>query len=435
MNLDKIKNIFRKKKDDDFYEEEEQLQDEKITDSGEILDEEQDPELKAKSLRKKAIMITGVAVVGFGVSAMASNMFFGSKPVQENKKIISSSIPDTGKTGPTSYKEMGEKYNNEIGKDGQPQQHNATGTQNPNAVQTTRVPASATAQPRTSGTAASYSGGGAQVSYVQSGGGSNAAAVAAAKEEAAAEKERVAVVNSALAFKLASDIVQGKAPEVTPLANAVSPPVVKPASYRYSDEDTPVSGGNFSLNAGTVIQATLLTGITSEVPNGDVVAQIRQNIYDSLTGSHLLIPQGSRLIGVSGSAGEGGNQRIGVVFKRIILPDGSSINLPDQKAIDGVGYPGLSDIYNEHRGSAYRTAFMSALLGAFAQSATGDTSGTENRSPGQEAVSGAVASLLQTGQKMVEKDLSKNATIEIQPGFQFSVFINQDLLIGEYVDL
>ena len=188
------------------------------------------------------------------------------------------------------------------------------------------------------------------------------------------------------------------------------------------------------MNAGTVIPATLLTGITSDVPGGDVVAQIRQDVYDSLTGTHLLIPQGSRLIGTSGQAGSRGNKRIGVIFTRIILPSGVSIILPDQKAIDGVGYPGLEDEYTEHKGAAYGSAFMAALLGAAAQSATGDTSGDDERSPGQEAVAGAVAEILRTGEKFVDRELQKQPTITINPGFQFSVFINQDLNLGEYND-
>ena len=119
-------------------------------------------------------------------------------------------------------------------------------------------------------------------------------------------------------------------------------------------------------------------------------------------------------------------------FYRIILPNGSSLTLPDQQAIDGTGYPGLADKYMEHSGRLYRTAFLSALLAAAAQSATGNTSGSDDRSPGQEAVSGAAAAILSTGNKLVERDAKISPTIEIEPGFQFSVFVNQDLLVGEY---
>lgn len=189
----------------------------------------------------------------------------------------------------------------------------------------------------------------------------------------------------------------------------------------------------FTLYAGTVIPATLLTGITSEVNNGDVVAQVRQDVYDSLTGMHLLIPQGSRLIGVSGAAGSRGNKCIGVAFKRIIFPNGYSVQLPDQKAIDGTGFPGLRDKYDDHASTLYRTAFLGALLAAAAQSSTGNSSGYDSRSPGQEAVSGAVAEVLDTAHTIVERDANMAPTITITPGAQFSVFINADIALMEYL--
>lgn len=189
----------------------------------------------------------------------------------------------------------------------------------------------------------------------------------------------------------------------------------------------------FTLYAGTVIPATLLTGVTSEVNNGDVVAQVRQDVYDSLTGMHLLIPQGSRLIGVSGAAGSRGNKCIGVAFKRIIFPNGYSVQLPDQKAIDGTGFPGLRDKYDDHASTLYRTAFLGALLAAAAQSSTGNSSGYDSRSPGQEAVSGAVAEVLDTAHTIVERDANMAPTITITPGAQFSVFINADIALMEYL--
>ncbi|WP_432718735.1 TrbI/VirB10 family protein [Pectinatus frisingensis] len=255
-------------------------------------------------------------------------------------------------------------------------------------------------------------------------------------EEEKAVKVQQAINSSALAFKIAAAVSQGQTPEVTPISTAAvgtSKIQAIPTAYSFSD-DEPQDTGSYVLNAGAVIQATLLTGVTSDVPNGDVVAQVRQNIYDSLTGTHLLIPQGSRIIGTTGAAGGLGNQRISVLFKRIILPNGASLTLPNQQAIDGTGYPGLMDKYNEHRGKLYQTAFFSALFSAAAQSLTGNTSGSDSRSPGQEAVSGAVASILQTGQKLMDKDANVNPTIEIEPGFQFSIFVNQDLAIGTYHD-
>lgn len=438
MIFDKLKGLFHKKRDEDFEEEENEeaeTLDEKAEkptgESGEIdFSDDDDPESRAKTLKKKAIMVTGGAVLLCAITAAASNTFFGTKE-KADKPLSSQSVATAATPAeqlPDKYSEIG-KYqknkgndlNSNVGQGGQ-------ATNSPNRAQnsyqqastTTSRPASATYVPTTPVAASSNS------SYRDN---------AAAEEEKAAKVQQ-AINSSALAFKIAAAVSQGQTPEVTPISTAmagVSKMPVSQASYSFSEDD-PQDMGSYVLNAGAVIQATLLTGVTSDVPNGDVVAQVRQNIYDSLTGTHLLIPQGSRIIGTTGAAGGLGNQRISVVFKRIILPNGASLTLPNQQAIDGTGYPGLMDKYNEHRGKLYQTAFFSALFSAAAQSLTGNTSGSDSRSPGQEAVSGAVASILQTGQKLMDKDANVNPTIEIEPGFQFSIFVNQDLAIGAYRD-
>ncbi|WP_196591948.1 TrbI/VirB10 family protein [Pectinatus frisingensis] len=391
--------------------------------------DDDDPESRAKILKKKAIMVTGGAVLLFAITAAASNAFFGTKERADkplsNRGIATVATP--AEQLPDKYSDIG-KYQKNKGND-----LNSNGSQagqattSPNTVQNSYRPSSTT----TSRPAA--------VTYVPTApatvSNSSYRDTAAAEEEKAVKAQQ-AINSSALAFKIAAAVSQGQTPEFTPVSTGAAGVIEiqnSSRSYAFSD-DEPQDMGSYVLNAGAVIQATLLTGVTSDVPNGDVVAQVRQNIYDSLTGTHLLIPQGSRMIGTTGATGGLGNQRISVVFKRIILPNGASLTLPNQQAIDGTGYPGLMDKYNEHRGKLYQTAFLSALFSAAAQSLTGNTSGSDKRSPGQEAVSGAVASILQTGQKLIEKDANINPTIEIEPGFQFSIFVNQDLAIGAYHD-
>lgn len=235
-----------------------------------------------------------------------------------------------------------------------------------------------------------------------------------------AAKEAAAILASPILF----DIGQQTASAVEQSAPGSSAPVFMQNNSRQT---------GYTLSAGTVIPATMLTGITSDSPGGDVVAQVRQDVYDSLTGKYLLIPQGTRLIGTSGTAGSRGNKRLGVIFKRLIFPNGTSVNLPDQQGIDGAGYPGLQDKYDDHSSTLYRSAFLAAIFAAAAQSATGDSNGYDNRSPGEEAVAGSVASILDTAQTIVERDANIAPTITISPGYQFSVFINQDFALGEYL--
>lgn len=254
-------------------------------------------------------------------------------------------------------------------------------------------------------------------------------------EEKQAKKELQEAIESPISFtlRMARDVsssVSGNGTSTMPTAadNFADPNAARSAgSYGGS-----FRGGSYDLRAGSVIQATLLTGITSDMAGGDCVAQVRQNIYDSQTGEHLLIPQGSKLIGKYGSAGSRGNARIGISFTRIILPSGESIALPSMNAIDGIGYPGLKDQYTEHNGKLFGATFMSALIAAAATAATGGDSGSDNRSTGQEAVSGAVAEVLDAASTIIDRQASVQPTITIRPGFEFSVYINGDISIPEY---
>lgn len=429
---EKIENLFhrnKKKSDDELINEEFPE-----NDVGEISFEDVSTEDEVKTLQKKKIMIVGGVIAVVAIAAVVSNAMTDKKQQQQDRPLSSASIAASPVQAlPDKYSDIA-KYNKDNEEEKKLRKDEIRGKSDTktatNGVATNRQQVNSSSN---SGTGTGTTKNGEKVVYVRP---SNSVSSANSfdkeqqKAEAEAEAKKEAMISSSLAFSIASDIVNGKS-----IKEAVNDNInVSNVSTAYDNSDFIDYGTSYTLNAGTVIPATLLTGITSDVPGGDVVAQIRQDVYDSLTGTHLLIPQGSRLIGTSGQAGSRGNKRIGVIFTRIILPSGVSIILPEQKAIDGVGYPGLEDEYTEHKGAAYGSAFMAALLGAAAQSATGDTSGDDERSPGQEAVAGAVAEILRTGEKFVDRELQKQPTITINPGFQFSVFINQDLNLGEYND-
>lgn len=411
---DKIDKIFHKKKSDEEF-----INEELPDDTGEINFEDTSPEEEAKTLQKKKIMLAGGVVLVVAIAAVVSNAMTDKKVQQERPLSSASMVASPAQALPDKYSDIS-KYQEQTKQDEMKQRKDEIrGKSDTRNVKTNNT---AQRQQQTQ----SSSGGSERVVYVDrpsSNSGSNVIDRPVEKERAEEEERKQAMISSSLAFNIASDIASGK---------SVKQAIDDNINASDTSSSYVASSGSYTLNAGTIIPATLLTGITSDVPNGDVVAQIRQDVYDSLTGTHLLIPQGSRLIGTSGSASSRGNKRIGVIFTRIILPSGNSITLPEQKAIDGVGYPGLEDEYTEHKGAAYGSAFMAALLGAAAQSATGDTSGDDERSPGQEAVAGAVVEILRTGEKFVDRELEKQPTITINPGFQFSVFINQDLNLGEY---
>lgn len=85
----------------------------------------------------------------------------------------------------------------------------------------------------------------------------------------------------------------------------------------------------YQVMAGTIIPASLITGLNSDLP-GTIIAQVTQPVYDTVSGSHLLIPQGARLVGRYDSQVSFGQDRALIVWDRILFPDGAPIS-PDMR--------------------------------------------------------------------------------------------------------
>lgn len=195
-------------------------------------------------------------------------------------------------------------------------------------------------------------------------------------------------------------------------------------------------GSVFTLQAGTVIPATLLSGIDSRL-TGDVVAQVRQDVYDSRTGRHLIFPQGSKLIG---KLAKSKGRRVGVTFTRVILPDGSNVNLPEQNAADNAGYPGMKDKYDTHDADFWRGSFV-GLVTALMADGIDEAMDNKNRyitnstSNNNEYIRSNVSDYMSKLSDRLTERASKTEepNVRIRPGYQFNVFINQDLNVYQYL--
>ena len=94
------------------------------------------------------------------------------------------------------------------------------------------------------------------------------------------------------------------------------------------------------LKPARLIPSLLITGINSDLP-GQITGQVRTNVYDTATGRYLLIPQGAKIIGVYDSQIAYGQERILIAWKRILFPNGKSIDLEGMPGVDLSGYAGL----------------------------------------------------------------------------------------------
>jgi type IV secretory pathway VirB10-like protein len=185
--------------------------------------------------------------------------------------------------------------------------------------------------------------------------------------------------------------------------------------------DAPAS--TYVVQAGNIIPASLITGIRSDLP-GQITAQVTENVYDSPTGRFLLIPQGTRLVGIYDSQVAFAQSRVLLVWTRLIMPNGRSIVLERQPGADS----GLEDEVDNHWGALFKAAALSTLLGVGSE--LGSTTGTGGNSDVITALRrGSSDSLNQTGQKVVQRNLNVQPTLTIRPGFPVRVIVSRDLVL------
>jgi type IV secretory pathway VirB10-like protein len=182
----------------------------------------------------------------------------------------------------------------------------------------------------------------------------------------------------------------------------------------------------YTLSAGSVIAASLITGLRSDLP-GLVTAQVTERVFDSATGQILLIPQGSRLIGSYDSVVAFGQKRALVVWQRIILPDGQSLMLDNVPATDPSGYAGLADKVDFHTWVLLKGVVLSTVLGIGSSlTFTGESDLVQAiRESTQQNVSRA-------GDQLTSRNLQIQPSITIRPGAPVRLVVHRDLILAPW---
>lgn len=277
--------------------------------------------------------------------------------------------------------------------------------------------------------------------------GIDAAAQAAEAERQRLEAERQAARQSGVMMQVSRRAGQGE----TPIAAVPAPVSTEAASTRVAfDPERDPNGQQrkadflaakddkgdinphtlnaltspYTLTAGTVIAASLITGLNSDLP-GLITAQVTENAYDTVTGRTLLIPQGSRLIGSYDSVVAYGQKRALVVWQRIVLPDGSSIRIDNVPATDTAGYAGLADKVDFHTWQLLKGVALSTLLGVGTQLSFGSSESDLLRAIRESTQqSGARA-----GDQIVSRSLNIQPSITVRPGWPLRVVVHKDIVL------
>jgi len=182
------------------------------------------------------------------------------------------------------------------------------------------------------------------------------------------------------------------------------------------------------VKAGTVIPGVMISGLNSDLP-GQIIAQVRENVYDSATGQSLLIPAGARLVGIYDSNVTLGQERALVGWQRIIYPDGSSISLDRMPGADVGGYAGFKDKVNNHYWRIFGNGLLLSVFSAGIQLSQPQARNGENYNSSQ-IIAGALGQQMgQLGMQMAQRNMNIQPTLEVRPGYQFNVMVTKDIIL------
>ncbi len=200
----------------------------------------------------------------------------------------------------------------------------------------------------------------------------------------------------------------------------------------------------YTVTAGNIIPALLVTGIDSDLP-GPIVGQVRESVFDSATGRYLLVPQGTKLLGSYQNASSYGQERVQIAWQWMIFPNSSSMNIAGMPGADQSGHTGFTDQTDKHYLRTFGTAMLMStisagqMVGQIASFGSGMYSPYGYAPPSQWATAseaagaGMSAQLGQIGQQSLQQGMNRPPTLTIRPGYQFNVIVTQDLVMpGPY---
>ena len=183
----------------------------------------------------------------------------------------------------------------------------------------------------------------------------------------------------------------------------------------------------FELKAGDFIPATLQTGINSDLPSKIIVAVVSENVRDTITGKHILIPQGTRVIGTYDSSVTFGQERLLVIWQRLIFQNGKSIGLDNMQGVDLSGKAGITGEIDNHFGTLLKGVVLSSIMG----SAGAIVTDRKNDWRGA-AAEGAGEQIVTIGDRFADRALSRQPTITIEPGTRLNIMVHSDLILEPY---
>jgi type IV secretion system protein VirB10 len=246
-----------------------------------------------------------------------------------------------------------------------------------------------------------------------------------------------------------SALPTGYAPQQNPYATTAAQPSSSLIAPRNPGLPTPPATGQASLPHGpevdidsavgqpyVIYEGTTLDTVLMNRLDGDAVGPVKvlvSNPVYSHDHQHVLIPDGTIVLGEAkkiGAAGFGQQRRLAVVFHRMIMPDGYSVDLDQFHGLDQIGEEGLKDIVNNHYLQIFGTSIALGVIAGAAEITQGGSSFVGSGS--QEFTNGAASSVSESATTILDRFMQIPPTITIREGHRVKVYFTQDMLLPAY---
>ena len=167
---------------------------------------------------------------------------------------------------------------------------------------------------------------------------------------------------------------------------------------------------------GSFLEAVLLTQLTGDFP-GPVLATVSVPFY-SADRQRVLIPRGARVVGTARAVQDPDQSRLAVAFHRLILPDGSWIDL-EFTGLNQAGEGALQDQVDRHYFSTFAAAGAVGVVSGLAL-AGGSPFGLR---------AGVGQGLGQSATSVLDRFLNRLPTITIRAGHRLRIWFTSDVLV------
>ncbi len=216
-------------------------------------------------------------------------------------------------------------------------------------------------------------------------------------------------------------------------AKPQAPPQHKtPGSMLFVSHELPAAAhapkaSEYTLAPGaTKLPCVVETAIKSDV-EGYFTAKVSANVYDTASGRHLLVPQGSTILGHDQSSTLlYGNERLPTISLTLALPDGRSVDLGQAPVTDQQGVAGLTGKVDQHFWRLFGAVLIGGALRGGTQAVQLETA---QGGPMGQVAGGIAQSGSQATQQRLGRALDTRPTIRVESGQLCQVLLTKPLTL------